>query len=74
MIPTAHGFAVIAAGKIEVATIQDSRIGAIVNWLITNKKIVVMAGVDDAMIETAWQRFKGDAEVEEVTITRKARA
>ena len=61
-------FAIISTGEIDVATVSPTRIGAIVNWLVTKKKIVVMAGVDDQMIYAAWEQFKGTAGCVEVFI------
>lgn len=47
----ARGWAVVDRGRIDVRTVQHSRIGAMVNWLVVHVGITVRDGTPDGMIE-----------------------
>ncbi len=58
----ADGFAINAVGDggILVDTVHTSRRGAIVNWLVTRKDIMVTADRDDEWIKFMWQHLRGE--------------
>lgn len=68
---TAEGWAVMGlhAGRIFVKTVSETRRGAIVNFLVTECKMLVLNRHTDADIEAMWQFFGGSAECREVTIS-----
>lgn len=71
----AHGWAVISKDKIKVRTVSDTRRAAIVNWLVTERNILVRASWEDEDIERVWhENNRGDTQTicTVVTITEGA--
>jgi len=67
-----RGWAVIDGGKINVCTVSDTRRAAIVNWLIVQKCVMVLASTTDEEIERLWWENRGTtAEVSVVVIDRE---
>ena len=64
-------YAVIEDEKIDIKTVSLTRQAAIINWLVTKKKIMIYNSdtIDD--IETYWKRHQGDAKVESISLSRK---
>jgi hypothetical protein len=51
---TAVGYAVLYNGEIQVKTVSETKIGAIINWLYTKYRIPVPAGTSDESVEAVW--------------------
>jgi methyl coenzyme M reductase beta subunit len=64
----ARGYAVIEQGQIDIRSVSPTRRAAIVNWLVTAKRLVATHNTTDEQIERAWQAHKGGAEAVIVTI------
>lgn len=64
-----NGWAVVEDGEIAVDTVSPKRRAAIVNWLYTRRKVMVMNYHSDEEIDKFWQEFKGDYQVAEVVIS-----
>jgi hypothetical protein len=65
----AHGWAVEERGEISVRTVQDTRIGAMVNWLVVSAGISVMRGDSDETIKNAFDHYAALAEAKLVKVT-----
>jgi hypothetical protein len=67
-----QGFAAVNhRGKILIKTVSETRRAAMVNWLVTEGRIMVFSDSTDAEIEEDFLNFcakKGLASVEEVTV------
>jgi len=63
------GWAAVEDGKIKVRSISDTRRAAIVNFLITDRQLMIRNSTSDAEIERLWFLHRGQADVEMVTIT-----
>jgi hypothetical protein len=67
-------FAVVCNDQIRPNTVSSTRRAAIVNWLVTDRRITVLADWTDDQIEVVWEgerRSRGvHAEVVPVTIER----
>lgn len=62
-VEKAEGWAVVSKGKILVKTISDTRRAAIVNWLVTEARVLVLATWTDEDIENNWhQANRGDTQ------------
>lgn len=61
MVPTAAGWAILDRNHIKIRTVSDTRRAAIVNWLCTEKGVLVHNGTTDEQIEAAWHAECGDA-------------
>lgn len=55
MTKAAEGWAVVSNGKINVRTVNPTRRGALVNWLVVEGKVMVYASDSDVTIENAWR-------------------
>lgn len=66
----AHGWAIVANGEINVATVSPTRRGALVNWLVVSARVPVFNDHSDAQIESMWdeRRFDACARVTDVQI------
>ena len=64
-------YAVIEDEKIDIRTVSLTRQAAIINWLVTKKKIMIYNSdtIDD--IEIYWDRHHGNAKVERISLSRK---
>lgn len=51
---TAHGWAVVRKGFIDVRTVADTRRAAIVNWLVTEAGTMITNMHSDEDIEAIW--------------------
>lgn len=67
---SATGWAVIDRDLISVRSISETRRGAIVNFLIVNRRAVVLDWMTDGMIEELWQTHRHGAEAMQVLIRR----
>lgn len=67
-------FAVVSNDQIRPDTVCSTRRGAIVNWLVTDRHMLVLAHWTDELIEVAWERERRSrgvhAEVVPVVIER----
>jgi hypothetical protein len=64
------GWAVIEFNKIKIRTVSDTRRAAIVNFLVTERRVMILNDMTDEFIERMWSDYAGkDAEVSFVTIT-----
>lgn len=62
-VEKAEGWAVVSKGKILVKTISDTRRAAIVNWMVTERSVLVRASWDDDTIERIWHESnRGDTQ------------
>ena len=68
------GWAIFDNGQILVTTVSPTRRGAIINWLVTERAMMVFNEDTDEKIEEAWQSMKLKAECCEVSIRRAAKA
>lgn len=73
MSAVARGWAVVEDEAINVRSVAPTRTGAIVNWLCTEKRLLVLRETTQEQIERMWQANKGAAEVEAVQIERLKR-
>lgn len=67
-IQGAHGWAVVEKGEINVRSVSPHRRGAIVNFLLTDRKVVTLNMASDEAIENEWVRSRDTAEVKAVVI------
>lgn len=69
---TAGAWAVINSfnGEINVRSISPTRRAAIVNWLVVEEQLPIMALHSDEEIEEIWKHFGKHAECVQVTVTR----
>ncbi len=67
----ASGWAATERGEIAVDTVSPTRRAAIVNWLVTRKKELILADTTDAQTEAPWFKYYGERDVKEVTIETK---
>lgn len=67
----ATGWAITIDGRIKVETVSPTRIGALVNWLVVNHKLVVTNNVPDSLFEEAFAAHaeREKAALVQVTIT-----
>jgi hypothetical protein len=63
------GWAVIKNDHIYVKTVSDTRRAAIINWLVTEKQVIVKAYNTDADIEDMWRHFGQYVDCRPVTIS-----
>lgn len=61
-------WAVAINGAINVRTVTDSRTGAILNWLVTEHKIVFTDMATSEVIEHWWNIIHGDAQTVEISL------
>jgi hypothetical protein len=62
------GYAIVGSdGVIDIRTVQDSRVGAIVNALVYDGYLVTR-GTSETAIERVWNEHRGDRSVFRVTI------
>jgi hypothetical protein len=67
----AGAWAVIdAKGEIVVRTISDTRRAAIINWLCVEAGVLATQFAFDAQIEMMWEKLRGKAVAELVTVSR----
>lgn len=64
-------FAVVLNQQIDVRTVSPTYRAATVNWLVTNKEIMIYNSTTDLRIEQLWQKHKGKAVVEQIVLKRK---
>ncbi len=67
-----RGWAVFDDGKMLVATVSQTRRAAIINWLVTERAMIIFNENTDEEIEAAWLSMKITAECCEVNIARAA--
>jgi hypothetical protein len=65
---SARAWAVKARGVIDVRTVQDSRIGAMVNWLLVGAQVTVMDGISDRAVEAAFRQYAPKREAKLVAV------
>lgn len=65
---SALGWAVIDGDAIKVRTVSDTRRAAIVNWLLTERRKLIVGGTTDATIERFWLENCGEARAVQVAI------
>lgn len=65
---SALGWAVIEGDAIKVRTVSDTRRAAIVNWLLTERRKLIVEGTSDGTIEHYWTENCGDARAVQVAI------
>lgn len=77
---SATGWAVYENDEINVRSISPTRVGAQVNWLCTERQLLIHRGVTETAIEEMWHSNKGAAKIgrvriepltEEITLTRR---
>ena len=56
------GWAVVDGGKINVRTVSDTKRAAMVNWLVVEKNLLVLASSSAEQIERMWWGVHGDAD------------
>lgn len=66
----AIGFAAIDGGQINIKTVSDTRRAAMINWLVTERNVMIYNAMTDEHVERLWFHFRGTADIEYVTITR----
>ena len=64
----ADGWAVTENGTLKIRTVSDTRRAAIVNFLCTERHVLVLDDATDRQIEDKWQELRGKAEVLAVTV------
>ncbi len=62
------GFAVFEGGEIDITTVSLTRVGAIVNWLVSKGFIPLQANADETF-EAFWQTYKGTADIIKVEVS-----
>lgn len=67
---TATGWAAIANGSISVRSVSDTRRGAMVNFLATDRRVMTPDWMTDDQIETVWQQQRGTADIIQVIISK----
>lgn len=73
-MPICEGWAVVAMnGDIYIKTVSDTRRAAIINWLGTEKRVMVANYHTDDDIEQMWRAYGQYAEVEPVIVSRDCR-
>ncbi len=65
---TSNGWAVRNEDEILVKTISDTARAAIINWLMTEARVMVMAGTPDDEIDRIFAQHHGKAKIVPVTI------
>jgi len=65
----AKGWAVCDNGGILITTVSPERRAAIVNWLVMERKLMILSTDSDNYVEEAWHELKGDAYCCEVEIS-----
>jgi hypothetical protein len=58
----AMGWAVVERDVIMVRSCSDTRRGAVVNFLMASRGVIVLDWMDDELINVLWTTHKGDAE------------
>ena len=58
-----EAYAVIDNGEIKVLTISDTRRAALVNWLVTERRCMIMNSTTDDQIEQMWADECGEARI-----------
>ncbi len=61
--------AIVVEGKIFIASVAPTRLGAIINWLVAECGVPIFQNTSDGEIETIWERLRGSASVVDVTVT-----
>lgn len=56
---TGKGYAVVSFGELGVATVSETRRGALVNWLATRCRWMATNQTTDDEIERRWTEWKG---------------
>lgn len=64
-----EAWAVVLNREVNVRTVSPTRQAAIINWLVTDKHLMVLKGDTDETIESVWLRMRGDHEARQVLIT-----
>lgn len=64
------GWGVFVNDDLFMDTVSPTRHGAIANFLLAERGILIMRSDAPEEIENAWQKKKGRAEVHEVTVSR----
>jgi hypothetical protein len=65
----AKGWAVYDGGKIIVTSVSPDRKTAIINWLVTERMMMVFNDDTDEKIEASWQSMRLNAECRKVEIS-----
>lgn len=68
IIKEGFGFAVVDGGAIKVCTVSDTRRAALVNFLAVERACFITNHMSDEHIERLWFQYRGNAEVEYVTV------
>lgn len=55
-----HGFAVMDDGEINIRTVCDTERGAIVNWLVVERGLLVLEANSDYDIQRMWTSQRPD--------------
>jgi hypothetical protein len=71
---TTRGWAIKDRHGINVRTVQHSRIGAMVNWLLVAPRILAMQDTDDATVERLFALYAAQAGVTVIEVTIEERA
>lgn len=71
MVTPIHGWAVEDKTGILIRTVSDTRRAAIVNWLVTERRVMVFANYTDDLIERLWWEHKREADEVVVIEVRK---
>jgi hypothetical protein len=69
MTTPTHGWACVTGDLILVKTVSPTRRAAIVNFLVTERSMMIYAHHTDDDIARAWAKYHGRSEVVEVTIS-----
>lgn len=69
MTTSAKGYAVLKNGDINVRTVSPTPIAAMVNWLITDARILIIHGTPEEEIRRVWEKYREGAELVAVTVT-----
>ncbi|MDB5177511.1 MAG: hypothetical protein JWN75_1179 [Candidatus Saccharibacteria bacterium] len=63
-----EGWGVIDTDGLSVKTVSPTRLGALVNWLVTEKQMMVTSSDTESFIEWSWDKIRGDAMIVQVRI------
>lgn len=67
-------WAIVVDGKIDVRTVSETDVGAMVNWLCATAGVLIQRGVPDDLVRSAFAKMKDqmdtDAEVCPVEVRR----